>query len=57
VVRVAVVSSGLVRLPPMRDGAVEEYVHQLVKHSKNTCDTAAVNTQEVKLSLFKEFIS
>ena len=30
--RVALVSSGLVPLPPIKGGAVEEYVYQLSRH-------------------------
>jgi len=45
VVRVAVVSSGLVRLPPVRGGAVEEYVYQLVKHLRRLgVDAVAVDS-------------
>jgi len=44
-VRVAVVSSGLVRLPPIRGGAVEEYVYQLVKHLRRLgVDAIAVDS-------------
>jgi len=45
VVRVALVSSGLVRLPPVRGGAVEEYVYQLVKHLRRLgVDAVAVDS-------------
>jgi len=44
-VKVAVVSSGLVRLPPIRGGAVEEYVYQLVKHLRRLgVDAVAVDS-------------
>jgi len=45
VARVAVVSSGLVELPPVRGGAVEEYVYQLVKHLRRLgVDAVAVDS-------------
>jgi len=45
VVRVALISSGLIRLPPMRGGAVEEYVYQLVKHLRRLgVDAVAVDS-------------
>jgi len=45
VIRVAVVSSGLVRLPSLRGGAVEEYVYQLVKHLRRLgVDAVAVDS-------------
>jgi len=44
-VRVAVVSSGLVRLPPVRGGAIEEYVYQLVKYLRRLgVDAIAVDS-------------
>lgn len=44
-VRVAVVSSGLVKLPPIQGGAVEEYVYQLVKHLRRLgVDAVAVDS-------------
>jgi len=44
-VRVALVSSGLVKLPPVRGGAVEEYVYQLVKHLRRLgVDAVAVDS-------------
>jgi len=44
VVRVAVVSSGLVGLPPLRGGAVEEYVYQLARYLRRLgVDAVAVD--------------
>jgi glycosyltransferase involved in cell wall biosynthesis len=44
--RVALVSSGLVSLPPVRGGAVEEYVFQLAKHLRRLgVDAVAVDAK------------
>jgi glycosyltransferase involved in cell wall biosynthesis len=44
--RVALVSSGLVSIPPIKGGAVEEYVYQLVKHLRKLgIDAIAMNAK------------
>ena len=43
--KVAIVSSGLVSIPPTRGGAVEEYVYQLTRHLRALgMDAVAVNS-------------
>ena len=53
--RVAVISSGLVRLPPVRGGAVEEYVYQLVRHLRILgIDAIAIDSSSGKRIEFEE---
>jgi len=55
VVNVAVVSSGLIKLPPIQGGAVEEYVYQLVKHLRRLgVDAVAVDSTHGGKSRFEE---
>jgi len=55
VVRVAVISSGLISLPPVRGGAVEEYVYQLVKHLRRIgIDAVAVDFAQSYHVVFDE---
>jgi hypothetical protein len=44
--RVALVSSGLVPIPPIKGGAVEEYVYQLIRHLRRLgVDAVAIDAK------------
>jgi len=50
--RIALVSSGLIPIPPIKGGAVEEYVYQLAKHLRKLgVDAIAMDAKWVAIRL------